>query len=440
MAALASFRNNNPSPASPTNTAYSGISSYRTDSYKPIRDTKGAPAVPPIDARIIAKTHFDELNLFLESHMAKGKCALHVCSHFFSLPYLCLFPQSPPDLALVRARSSLDSLVNSSRNFRRTFTTSLCGGITIHLRMKVRPHHLQTVHLCLMHLPVPFLPVRDEFHPKRNQARQKLATLPKTRFKDLSSDVFVELGRRYPELKEPVRIIDLMRDPRNDTASCRKPSPLALCMKIHLRPNHPLPRLPFLGICIRLLTIHFVLHTTDVHLKTGDVDLRKMTQSTGRCLLDHQMAIFSVRRIRVFGRLPPNLAHPSSASHHLAAHTAAALRCANHRRTTPINHLDGNHLARISCLMVTVHLKQPPVSLYQTSPRLLRRISKFLLVVQETRIRQPRLVPAAPTGCEYRFKVRAQTSTVVPEVLMGAVLSIGWGKDKHLDSMHLVQT
>lgn len=54
--------------------------------------------------------------------------------------------------------------------------------------------------------PVPFLPVRDEFHPKRNQARQKLATLPKTRFKDLSSDVFVELGRRYPELKEPVRI------------------------------------------------------------------------------------------------------------------------------------------------------------------------------------------------------------------------------------------
>ena len=50
---------------------------------------------------------------------------------------------------------------------------------------------------------VPFLPVRDDFHPKRNQARQKLATLPKTRFKDLSGDVFHELGRRYPEFKEP---------------------------------------------------------------------------------------------------------------------------------------------------------------------------------------------------------------------------------------------
>lgn len=50
---------------------------------------------------------------------------------------------------------------------------------------------------------VPFLPVRDDFHPKRNQARQKLATLPKSRFKDLSGDVFHELGRRYPEFREP---------------------------------------------------------------------------------------------------------------------------------------------------------------------------------------------------------------------------------------------
>jgi hypothetical protein len=46
----------------------------------------------------------------------------------------------------------------------------------------------------------PFLPVKSEFHPKRNQARQKLATLPKTRFKDLASDVFFELERRFPDL------------------------------------------------------------------------------------------------------------------------------------------------------------------------------------------------------------------------------------------------
>ncbi|RPD53407.1 hypothetical protein L226DRAFT_473083, partial [Lentinus tigrinus ALCF2SS1-7] len=52
--------------------------------------------------------------------------------------------------------------------------------------------------------PLPFLPVRDDFHPKRNQARQKLATLPTGRFKDLSSDVYYELARRYPEFKEEI--------------------------------------------------------------------------------------------------------------------------------------------------------------------------------------------------------------------------------------------
>lgn len=49
---------------------------------------------------------------------------------------------------------------------------------------------------------VPFLPVREDFHPKRNQARQKLATLPKNRFKDLASDVYFELKRRYPEFEQ----------------------------------------------------------------------------------------------------------------------------------------------------------------------------------------------------------------------------------------------
>ncbi|KAJ1019510.1 hypothetical protein NDA18_005991 [Ustilago nuda] len=58
----------------------------------------------------------------------------------------------------------------------------------------------------------PFLAVRDEFHPKRNQARQKLATLPKNRFKDLASDVFFELERRFPELKQEFRPQAIARD------------------------------------------------------------------------------------------------------------------------------------------------------------------------------------------------------------------------------------
>ncbi|CAO3592547.1 unnamed protein product [Absidia cylindrospora] len=49
---------------------------------------------------------------------------------------------------------------------------------------------------------VPFLAVREEFHPKRNQARQKLATLPESRFKDLASDVYYELTRRYPHIMD----------------------------------------------------------------------------------------------------------------------------------------------------------------------------------------------------------------------------------------------
>lgn len=44
----------------------------------------------------------------------------------------------------------------------------------------------------------PFLQPRPDFHEKRNQARQKLSSLPTPRFRDLSTDVFCELERRFP--------------------------------------------------------------------------------------------------------------------------------------------------------------------------------------------------------------------------------------------------
>lgn len=47
-----------------------------------------------------------------------------------------------------------------------------------------------------------FLQPQTSFHPKRNQARQKLSTLPASRFTDLASDVFIELERRFPEFAE----------------------------------------------------------------------------------------------------------------------------------------------------------------------------------------------------------------------------------------------
>lgn len=45
--------------------------------------------------------------------------------------------------------------------------------------------------------PPPFLQPEDNFHPKRNQARQKLSTLGPPRFRDLATDVFCELERRF---------------------------------------------------------------------------------------------------------------------------------------------------------------------------------------------------------------------------------------------------
>jgi acyl carrier protein phosphodiesterase len=43
---------------------------------------------------------------------------------------------------------------------------------------------------------VKFLPSQPNYHPKRNQARQKLAALPPSRFKDLVNDVLFEINNR----------------------------------------------------------------------------------------------------------------------------------------------------------------------------------------------------------------------------------------------------
>ncbi|KAF2840939.1 hypothetical protein M501DRAFT_929926 [Patellaria atrata CBS 101060] len=48
-----------------------------------------------------------------------------------------------------------------------------------------------------------FLLPKQNFHPKRNQARQKLSTLPLERFQQLATDVFYELERRFPRFLGP---------------------------------------------------------------------------------------------------------------------------------------------------------------------------------------------------------------------------------------------
>jgi len=49
---------------------------------------------------------------------------------------------------------------------------------------------------------------KENFHPKRNQARQKLATLPPGRFKELAADVLYEIERRYPQTLESLQVDD----------------------------------------------------------------------------------------------------------------------------------------------------------------------------------------------------------------------------------------
>lgn len=49
--------------------------------------------------------------------------------------------------------------------------------------------------------PPPYLLPENNFHPKRNQARQKLSSLGPPRFRDLATDVFCELERRYPRFQ-----------------------------------------------------------------------------------------------------------------------------------------------------------------------------------------------------------------------------------------------
>ncbi|KAI0314554.1 hypothetical protein OF83DRAFT_1136191 [Amylostereum chailletii] len=142
--------------ASPTNTTYSGISNYRTESYKPTQPQ-------PQDTRQIARVHYLELSKYLASYLA-----------------------NEPANSRSAARQKLTRLTR--QQFQELSTD-------VYDELVRRKNNADSN-------DIPFLPVRDDFHPKRNQARQKLATLPTSRFKDLSSDVYYELVRRYPEFKE----------------------------------------------------------------------------------------------------------------------------------------------------------------------------------------------------------------------------------------------
>ncbi|KAG9120557.1 component of the polarisome [Ceratobasidium sp. 392] len=165
-----------PSPSA--STTYSGISGYRSESYRTGNANSPRPAVPATDPRAIARTHYEELKRSLQDHMLRE-----------------------PQNSRANAREKLTRLT------RQQFQ-ELSTDVYDELMRRNNNEKGGT--------ETPFLPVRDDFHPKRNQARQKLATLPAIRFKDLSSDVFYELGRRYPEFKEPETLPETPDTPQSD--------------------------------------------------------------------------------------------------------------------------------------------------------------------------------------------------------------------------------
>ncbi len=56
---------------SPANSTFSGISSYRTDSYRPLRD-RSLNSSATVDSYQVACAHYDELSRYLAAYLAKG--------------------------------------------------------------------------------------------------------------------------------------------------------------------------------------------------------------------------------------------------------------------------------------------------------------------------------------------------------------------------------
>lgn len=68
-----------------------------------------------------------------------------------------------------------------------------------------------------------FLLPKSNFHPKRNQARQKLSTLASKKFRELATDVLFELERRVPRFAG--HSIDRLPSPTGSTASYQSRGP-----------------------------------------------------------------------------------------------------------------------------------------------------------------------------------------------------------------------
>ncbi len=85
--------------------------------------------------------------------------------------------------------------------------------------------------LILIPFLVPFLPIRSDLLPKRNQARQKMATLPDSRFKELAAELYVEIEKRFPQVVSDFERVQFTFDIFNFTFCTHRTNYLLLNQK-----------------------------------------------------------------------------------------------------------------------------------------------------------------------------------------------------------------
>ena len=169
-----------------------GLSSRRVDEYHLVSDP------------IIASIHYEAFSKHLTSYVEKG-LPFPISTHT-----ICPHSRFQNKRTQFHDRSSRSLLLSSSRNSVRTSTTTWSDDRTTRkpsmgqVRLAFLSPNRFSLPRALVPFRAPFLPAQAGFHPKRNQAREKLATLLPPRFQELTSDIRHELGRRYPACDEVV--------------------------------------------------------------------------------------------------------------------------------------------------------------------------------------------------------------------------------------------
>ena len=100
---------------SPANSTFSGISSYRTDSYRPLRD-RSLNSSATVDSYQVACAHYDELSRYLVTYLAKGSISPSISTHLISRSSLSSL-QNRQIPAQRHARNSPSLLPGSSKSY-----------------------------------------------------------------------------------------------------------------------------------------------------------------------------------------------------------------------------------------------------------------------------------------------------------------------------------